>query len=344
MKKRTFRIGVKLADSTCCALATRAPLDIISIYPSKIEHVDLAGTLFTGRPGPNPMLQTLGSIATLALGAAMVFGAPVPDGSWPISQGNFSFAEAYVIKSGEVFDGKMKTYDRSNIMCQGQEESGKSTAVFLLEPGATLKNAIIGTNQMEGVHCDESDCRIENVWWEDVCEDALSIKGGNASSVSTVIGGGARYAKDKVIQHNGYGTIVVDGFFAQDFGKLYRSCGNCKSNPRQRFLNVSNILVDLEIIHSGREGPNMSIVMMNGNFGDQAVLRNIHVKPSTESYMESYTECSSSMGTNVSGSKPAVLSNGPKYPVCQYSYDDVHIVLDKEQTQRHKQGYVGCPM
>ncbi|RLN56741.1 hypothetical protein BBJ29_008076 [Phytophthora kernoviae] len=256
------------------------------------------------------MLQTLSSIATLALGAAMVFGAPVPDGSWPESKGSVSFEEVYTIKAGEVFDGKMKTYDRTNITCLGQEESGNSTAVFLLEAGATLKNAII-----------------------DVCEDALSIKGGNASSVSKVIGGGARYADDKIIQHNGLGTVVIDGFFAQDFGKLYRSCGNCKSNPRQRFLNVSNILVDLEIIQAQRVDPNVSIVMMNENFGDQAVLHNIHVKPSTENY----TECASSMGTNISGSRPVILSNGPKNPVCQYSYDDVIIVLDNEQTQAQKQ-------
>ncbi|ETL45721.1 hypothetical protein F441_04382 [Phytophthora nicotianae CJ01A1] len=280
------------------------------------------------------MLQFLGSAATLAIGAAVAFGAPVPDGTWPLSQGNVSFSEVYVVKSGEVFDGGMKTYDRSDITCLGQTESnGTSNAVFEVEPGATLKNVIIGTNQMEGVHCEMSDCTIENVWWEDVCEDALSIKGGNASSVSRVIGGGARYADDKVIQHNGYGTVVVEGFFAQDFGKLYRSCGNCKSNPRQRFLNMTNILADLEIIQAQRVDPNVSIVMMNENFGDQAVLRNIYVKPSAENY----TECASSFGVNKSGARPVILSNGPKNPVCQYSNDDVHIVQEVQNTQQQQQ-------
>ncbi|KAG2845185.1 hypothetical protein PC119_g1852 [Phytophthora cactorum] len=262
------------------------------------------------------MLQFLGSAATFAIGAAVVFGAPVPDGTWPTSQGNVSFAEVYVVKSGEVFDGGMKTYDRSDITCLGQTESnGTSNAVFEVEPGATLKNVIIGTNQMEGVHCEMSDCTIENVWWEDVCEDALSIKGGNVSSVSRVIGGGARYADDK------------------DFGKLYRSCGNCKSNPRQRFLNMSNIYADLEIIQAQRVDPNVSIIMMNENFGDQAVLRNIYVKPSTENY----TECASSLGVNKSGARPVILSNGPKNPVCQYSFDDVHIVQDAQNTQQQQQ-------
>jgi len=57
-----------------------------------------------------------------------------------------------------------------------------------------LKNAIIGKDQIEGVHC-EGACTVQNVWWTDVCEDALSFKGnGNGN----VIGGGAQGADDKV--------------------------------------------------------------------------------------------------------------------------------------------------
>ncbi|RLN58495.1 hypothetical protein BBJ29_007488 [Phytophthora kernoviae] len=108
----------------------------------------------------------------------------------------------------------MKTYNSSDITCIGQTESkGSTNAVCDVESGATLKNAIIGTSQMECVHGEMSGCTIENVWWEDVCEDVLSIKGGNASSMSTVIGSEVRYADDKVIQHNASGTVVVDGFF-----------------------------------------------------------------------------------------------------------------------------------
>lgn len=33
--------------------------------------------------------------------------------------------------------------------------------------------------------------------------------------------------EDKVLQHNGGGTLSVSGFTVSDFGKLYRSCGNC---------------------------------------------------------------------------------------------------------------------
>lgn len=114
------------------------------------------------------MLQSLTSVVTLLLSATMVPGLPVPDGTWPVSTGSVTFDKVYTVKTGEVFDGKMQTFDRFNLTCQGQQESGNSTAVFQLEAGATLKNVIIGVNQMEGVHCDFGDCTIENVWWDDV--------------------------------------------------------------------------------------------------------------------------------------------------------------------------------
>ncbi|ETO69815.1 hypothetical protein F444_13658, partial [Phytophthora nicotianae P1976] len=166
----------------------------------------------------------LAAVAAVASGASMRSeAAPMPTGSWPASKGTVYLKEPYTVKKGQTFDGGMKTYARSNVKCGGQKESGWQTAVFMVEPGATLKNVIIGKDQMEGVHCEQSGCTIQNVWWEDVCEDALSIKGGSASSVTKVIGGGARSADDKVIQHNGLGTVSIEGFYAQDFGKLYRS-------------------------------------------------------------------------------------------------------------------------
>lgn len=39
------------------------------------------------------------------------------------------------------------------VSCTGQAEGGDSDAVFILKNGATLKNVIIGEDQIEGVHC-----------------------------------------------------------------------------------------------------------------------------------------------------------------------------------------------
>ena len=60
-----------------------------------------------------------------------------------------------------------------SVSCTGQAEGGDKDAVFRVENGGTLKNVIIGKNQIEGVHCMGS-CTIQNVWWADVCEGKLN--------------------------------------------------------------------------------------------------------------------------------------------------------------------------
>lgn len=84
----------------------------------------------------------------------------------PASKGSVTYKAPKEISG--TFDGGMKTYGRG-VKCTGQAEGGDSDAVFILKNGATLKNAIIGKDQIEGVHC-EGACNIENVWWVDVCE------------------------------------------------------------------------------------------------------------------------------------------------------------------------------
>ncbi|KAI8922310.1 pectate lyase [Powellomyces hirtus] len=180
---------------------------------------------------------------------------------FPTAEKNNVLEKARVIKAGTTFDGKMESFDRG-VACEGQGEGGSKDTVFLLEDGATLKNVIIGKNQREGVYC-LGACTIENVWWTEVCEDALSVKGkGNAY----IIGGGARNAKDKVIQHNGQGHVSISGFTVQNFGKLYRSCGNCKSQ-NQRTVSITNVLADKGKLLAG----------INTNFGDVATISNVKV-------------------------------------------------------------------
>ncbi|CEG48991.1 pectate lyase [Plasmopara halstedii] len=250
----------------------------------------------------------LASVTTFTSGASMRSEAvAMPDGSWPASKGTVYFKEPYRVKKGQTFDGGMKTYARTDIKCAGQQESGWETAVFMVEPGATLKNVIIGKDQMEGVHCDQSDCTIQNVWWNDVCEDALSIKGGTTSSVTKVIGGGARSADDKVIQHNGLGTVIIEGFYAQNFGKLYRSCGTC--GDKSRTVSLTNILaVDGKV----------SVATVNKNYGDKATLQNIKIKG------KKVDVCQWSQGTT--SGEPKILGAGPSGTLCQYSPSTVSYV------------------
>lgn len=147
-------------------------------------------------------------------------GGSSASGSFPAAAGESTLSAPMEVTD---FDGGMVKFGRGVSCSSG--EGGDSDAVFIVADGGSLSNVIIGPDQIEGVHC-AGACTITNVWWEAVCEDALSFKG---NGDGTVFGGGAKGAQDKVVQHNGVGTISISNFQVEDFGKLYRSCGNCKT-------------------------------------------------------------------------------------------------------------------
>ena len=94
------------------------------------------------------------------------------------------------------------------------------------------------------------------MWWEAVCEDAATFKQAEGKT-SYVIGGGARGASDKVFQFNGRGTVSIKDFYAEDYGKVVRSCGDCTANGGPR-----HVIIDGVIAKDG--GPLCGI---NSNFG-----------------------------------------------------------------------------
>lgn len=117
-------------------------------------------------------------------------------GSLPASSGTSALSAVKTIAAGETFDGGMVMFDRG-VSCTGQTEGGDSDAVFQLEEGASISNVIIGPNQIEGIHC-QGGCTLTNVWWSAVCEDAFTIKNQAAGETTSISGGGAYGASDKV--------------------------------------------------------------------------------------------------------------------------------------------------
>ncbi|KAF1925119.1 polysaccharide lyase family 3 protein [Didymella exigua CBS 183.55] len=212
--------------------------------------------------------------------------------SIPASKGTVKLSKPQTVSG--TFDGGLKTYGRG-VSCTGQAEGGDSDAVFLIENNGILKNVIIGKDQIEGIHC-KGSCTIENVWWVDVCEDALTLKGdGNA----LVKGGGAQSASDKVIQHNGKGTVTIDGFQVSDFGKLYRACGNCK-NSVSRSVVIKNVKA-----YSGK-----LLAGINPNFGGTATI-------SSTCASSVKAICEEFKGTTP-GNEPKSVSKGPSN-YCKYT-------------------------
>ncbi|KAL7267197.1 hypothetical protein RUND412_010229 [Rhizina undulata] len=243
-------------------------------------------------------MQLLSSvIISLSLGAAVVSGAATT--TFPSSSGSSSLATPITVSG--TFDGGMYKYDRGSGACTEQAEGGDSDAVFLVQSGGTLKNVIIGANQAEGVHC-LGACTIQNVWWENVCEDALTIK--QTSGTSYVIGGGAKGADDKVIQHNGGGTVSIKDFYVSDFGKLYRSCGNCDTQYAR------HVIIDGVVAEDGSV-----LAGINSNYGDTATITNTCVD-------DVDNVCVTYKG-NDDGDEPTKLTSGADGTYCIYSTSDV---------------------
>ncbi|WP_241834669.1 pectate lyase [Pseudofrankia asymbiotica] len=208
------------------------------------------------------------------------------------------------MKVSATFDGGLRRY--SGVGDGGQSES--QPAVFEVANGGTVQNVIIGTPAGDGIHC-LGTCTLRNVWWEDVGEDAATFKGTSATQTMTIDGGGARHANDKVFQHNGPGTMVIRNFQVADFGKLYRSCGNCSSQYR-RTVVIQNVTVT---------APGKTIAGINSNYGDTATLSGVTIVGDAN---KKISICDRYEG-NAAGDEPVKLGTGADGTYCHYSPSDL---------------------
>jgi hypothetical protein len=209
--------------------------------------------------------RRLGAALLLASAATMTGAVTAPNAqaaTWPTPTSSEPVS-ATISVSGTVDGGMKRYYGSGSLAGDGQEEG--QDPIFRLADGATLRNVIIGAPGADGIHCAGS-CTLQNVWWEDVGEDAATFRGGT-SATYRVIGGGARKAADKVFQHNGGGTLNISNFAATEFLTLYRSCGDCSTQYTRR-VNLDGIEVT---------SPGSRLVGINVNRGDVATLRNITI-------------------------------------------------------------------
>lgn len=201
------------------------------------------------------------------------------------------------------FDGKGVRYLGTGALGNGGQAEGQDP-LFLVKAGGSLKNVIIGAPAADGVHC-EGSCTIDNVWWEDVGEDAITLMGSSSSNVYRISNSGARHASDKVIQHNGGGTLYVKNFLVEDFGKLYRSCGNC-SSQYTRHSEFDTILAN------GTKG---ELAGVNVTYKDSAKFANIFSAAGMK-ICERYN-------ANNTGAEPTSAGVGADGTYCIYSSNDI---------------------
>ncbi|TXS16751.1 pectate lyase, partial [Streptomyces sp. ms191] len=224
--------------------------------------------------------------------------------AWPAPKGDAVPLTA-TQKVATVFDGGGRRFVGKGAL-GGSGQSENQPALFELADGAVLRNVVLGDTAADGVHC-KGSCTLRNVWWENVGEDAATFKSDSPSQTMTVDGGGARGAADKVFQHNGPGTFVIRNFQVEDFGKLYRSCGNCKTQYA-RHLKIDNVRVT---------APGKVVAGINSNLGDTAEISRLVI----EERGHPITVCQRFEG--VTKGEPKPIGSGPDTSHCLYTPADI---------------------
>ena len=248
-----------------------------------------------------------GALAALALSTVMVMTeSPVASAAtWPTANGSQAVT-ATISVSGTKDYGLKRLYGSGDLGTGGQSEN--QDPILELAAGTVLRNVIIGAPAADGIHCLGS-CTLQNVWWEDVGEDAATFLGSSSSNVYTVSGGGAKEAADKVFQFNGAGTLNVSSFAVQNFGTFVRSCGNCKTQYK-RTINLNTV----EATYKGSK-----LVGINTNYGDSATLKAVTIVGDSG---KKIVPCQKYTG-NSTGAEPTTNGSGADGTYCKYAASDI---------------------
>ncbi|GLI88948.1 pectate/pectin lyase PelC [Bacillus subtilis] len=128
--------------------------------------------------------------------------------------------ETIIVPKNTTYDGKGQRFVAGKELGDGSQSENQDP-VFRVEDGATLKNVVLGAPAADGVHT-YGNVNIQNVKWEDVGEDALTVK---KEGKVTIDGGSAQKASDKIFQINKASTFTVKNFTADNGGKFIRQLG-----------------------------------------------------------------------------------------------------------------------
>jgi pectate lyase len=232
--------------------------------------------------------------------------------TWPSATGTpVMISTSRTIDANQVYDGKMALHDGSGSGdfakdCSGSGTSNQGTTkpLFILKNGATLQNVVMGKHVADGIHC-EGTCTIKNVWFPYVCDDAVTAMSDSSGTV-TIDGGGAKNAHDKLFQDNSHGKFIVQNFYGEHLGKMYRACGeggacdNTKANLTM--TNVTAVGVDqIAGLTKGRD---------TGTFTKICTFQ-------TPTICEQYD------------SSDGAITDGPDGTTCKYKWTDTQVMLKR---------------
>ncbi|MFC4307941.1 pectate lyase [Steroidobacter flavus] len=119
-----------------------------------------------------------------------------------------------------TYDGGCQRFNAGSALGDGSQ-SESQLPVFRVENGATLRNVVIGTNGADGIHT-YNGAVLDNIYWMNVGEDAMTIKSSGTTTVRNIEG---YDAEDKFFQVNAASTLNVSNCIIHRAGKVLRQNG-----------------------------------------------------------------------------------------------------------------------
>lgn len=135
------------------------------------------------------------------------------------STGSVSISSTVVVDSGKTYDGGCKTFNPTSALGNGSQSESQQPAFRI--NGGTLKNAILGTNGVDGVHF-YGGGTLQNFKWTDIGEDAFTVKSSGTVNISGVSG---YNGEDKFGQVNAASTVNISNCVVDKVAKVIRQNG-----------------------------------------------------------------------------------------------------------------------
>jgi pectate lyase C len=128
-----------------------------------------------------------------------------------------------VVPPNMTYDGKgeVLTADAASMSDGKGEQSERQKPLFILCPGASLKNVTITKPGCDGIHM-MGDNVLDHVIWQKVGEDAASVRSYFPGGKITIKNCQAFRAQDKVFQFNTSCNVSITNFVGVGMGKLLK--------------------------------------------------------------------------------------------------------------------------
>jgi hypothetical protein len=197
-----------------------------------------------------------------------------------------TITKTIVVPPNVTYDGKGEVLTADAQIMGGGDESENQKPLFLLAPGAGIKNVTITVPGCEGIHM-MGDNVLDNIHWQDVGEDAASVRSYFPGGKITIKNSQGYKAADKMFQFNTICNVRIENFVGDDMGKLIKNMWFKENVPFYvdlndvKVTNVRNAVVQSENPKCQARYHNLSY-KFSGRFRSERVFRNIPPENVTE--------------------------------------------------------------